>query len=701
MTVRRIQAKALLFAFGCVATFGFFPIAGAQAARHLSITPATGLGDQVVHLVWTGFNPANEVTVYQCKGVQPTSVKDCYTELRPPDTEFGTGNGHGTTGADGSGQDDFEVRPAPDLPMLGCSAARSCSILAFENDGTDVPANGLPGTAVTARLDFAPGPADCPKVSTPDVVTAGEGSAAPALYTWSARECTGSHPVSVDYTESSSPAGRDVFFKGLVDVGITSTAPTAPEVAAGTRHAFAEAPIDLTGVVVTFNVTDTDTHERITDMKLTPRLVAIMIAGGDSSGPGRALFTDPEFVALNPGHHWPATTANPLLRAERNADAYLLTSWLNADRAARNYLDGKDPTVSVDRFWKGISYPTDIFETRDPTILGAYNPLSGTLTNVRRMLNFLPPGDGVLSPQNDGLLGVLDVVTAREFGLPTAKLLPANAATGATFVGADAAGLLAGYQAMKTAPDRGTRMADPAAAGAYPLVKIDYALVPTAGITAAKKNNIASFLQFAQGDGQAAGTLSPGYVPLPAALRAQTTAARLLVLKALPNPATPPGSTPPPQTPSAGGSPGPSSLLANSSSLFGDAAGSSLGVGGATGSSGLTGNGSNSTSSGSPPAAGSTGGPGNANQTGTTPGGPSSHDTTLTPIGRFGGGEAQRVLPILLGCGLAALTFGPGLGFWARRQGRQRGKGPRGRKGRRQAAPVDGAARLPVESIGR
>src|SRR5213075_2226976 len=131
----------------------------------------------------------------------------------------------------------------------------------------------------------------------------------------------------------------------------------------------------------------------------------------------------------------------PLLRAERNADAYLLTTWLQSDTAARRFLDGNDPSTPVDPYWKGIAYPTDIFEARDPNAIGRYNPRTGTLGNVRRLFNFQPPGDGVsVSPSNDGLLGVMDAVTAHSFGLPTAKLRPADATSPTSFVAADVPG---------------------------------------------------------------------------------------------------------------------------------------------------------------------------------------------------------------------------------------------------------------------
>jgi hypothetical protein len=64
---------------------------------------------------------------------------------------------------------------------------------------------------------------------------------------------------------------------------------------------------------------------------------------------------------------------------------------------------------------------------------------------------------------------------------------------------------------------------DPAA---YPLTMVIYAAVPTAGTSPAKAAAIARFLDFADGAGQTPGPLPGqlpvGYLPLPAALRAQT-----------------------------------------------------------------------------------------------------------------------------------------------------------------------------------
>ena len=512
-------------------------------ARAIVVSPASGLVDQVVDVHWTGFHPTDPsgaftVTLFQCKGAVPRSVSDCYQVLKPPSgPNEGTGVYDGTTAADGTGTASIEVRPAQDLPVLDCTSTNPCSVLAFENDGSRLPRTGLPVSAATAPIRFAPSPADCPPTSSSDVRTDGSASTSHALYTWAAQVCTGSRPLALDYTEISSPAGRRDFLNGSVDVGLSSSPVTPDEMAASPAHrTYAYAPIDVTGVAVAFSVTDTLTHQRITDMNLSPRLVAILVAGS-----GLHLFQDPEFVALNPGHSWPMEVQPPLLRAERNADALLLTGWLEADHAARAFLDGNDPTVAVDQFWRGIAYPTDIFEARDPNTLGNYNPRSGTIANARRLFNFQPPGDGVsVSTQNDGIMAVLDAVTAKQFGFPVAKLHRANAAPTEAFVAPDSGALAAGYRAMKTNPDGVTRWADVGATNAYPLVKIDYAMVPTSQTTAVKADKIAQFLGYAAGPGQVPGRLPLGYLPMPPDLAAQTTAARDAVVS---------GATPPPVSP--------------------------------------------------------------------------------------------------------------------------------------------------------
>lgn len=653
-------AAALLTIVTCVLWAGLFvgtSRSGAATPRTLTVTPGSGLVDQVVQVHWTGFTPTNganfTVTLYQCKGA-PATLADCYSVIRPPAGGDPNGSGvqDGFTNADGTGSAFIEIRPALDLPVLDCSAAHPCSVIAFENDGLPIPPNGLPTTAVTAPLLFAPSPTDCPRVPTPDVTTLGEESTASALYTWSAMVCTGAKPLALDYTAKGSPEGRRNFLGGNVDVGLTSTPATPDEQRVATRQS-AYAPIDLTGVVVAFNVTDSVTKQKITDMNLSPRLVAILIAAPQFGGPGKALFSDPEFLALNPGHNWPINTQPPELRAERNADTYILTNWLQQDSAARNFLDGKDATAPVDDFWKGIAYPTDLFESRDPAVQGVYNPRTGTVINARRLFNFQAPGDGLtISPGTDALFGVMDAVTARNFGLPTAKLRPANAPT-APFMAADAAGLGKGYAAMKTNADGVTKLADPTNTTGYPLVKIDYAMVPTSGVgDAAKRAHIGQFLDFAGGPGQQGGALPGGYVALPPELRTQLTTARDAMLAQS-------GATQNPAAAAAGTAPGDQQAAA------GDQSGSGLGA--TTGSGGATSGYGTGTGS-APPAAGARSSAASAPRRTSSSGVVSA---VAAGLRNFFGGDHQLFVPVLFVLGALALIAGPLIAWVARRVQRE------------------------------
>jgi len=93
--------------------------------------------------------------------------------------------------------------------------------------------------------------------------------------------------------------------------------------------------------------------------------------------------------------------------------------------------------------------------------------------------------------------------------------------------------------------------------GGYPLVQVTYAAVPT-NQSAAALNDYATLIAYAAGPGQtpgvAAGDLPPGYLPLPASLRAQAQAV-VARLRAIASPTPPPTHSPSPTPPPTSGSP--------------------------------------------------------------------------------------------------------------------------------------------------
>ncbi|MGC0317738.1 hypothetical protein [Kitasatospora acidiphila] len=138
----------------------------------VTVSPSSNLGDQVVHVSWSGFTPsvlttggpATTVTpgngtvmypvrVYECRGADPKPT-DCYgstlyggdpakgfqqpepaSGLRTP--ELPSNAQYAVTGSDGTGSADIEVWTAEQSQTLGCDTARACSIVVEPNYGGD------------------------------------------------------------------------------------------------------------------------------------------------------------------------------------------------------------------------------------------------------------------------------------------------------------------------------------------------------------------------------------------------------------------------------------------------------------------------------------------------------------------------------------------------------------------------------------
>jgi hypothetical protein len=127
------------------------------------------------------------------------------------------------------------------------------------------------------------------------------------------------------------------------------------------------------------------------------------------------------------------------------------------------------------------------------------------------------------------LFAIMDQGTAAAFRFPTAQLVnPAGNA-----VAPNVTSMSAALNSMKTNPDKITQYQDfsNTSPNAYPLTEVQYAMVPTCHLTAAKTQAITQFLNNAAGSAQLYGVqpgeLPPfgGYMSLTDAQRAQTEAA--------------------------------------------------------------------------------------------------------------------------------------------------------------------------------
>lgn len=292
------------------------------------------------------------------------------------------------------------------------------------------------------------------------------------------------------------------------------------------------------------------------------------------------IFHDPEFVKLNPEY----TLANfltptsdtgevsdnflPTVLAGDSDMTFELTRWIESDPEARAFLEGQpdESGMRVNNAFKGIDYPISQFAPQDSgfsdfpavdeTMQLTWNPVSGLDNVVQRFagnsssaLSSIHPTcslpgwtggpclvngqEGVWNfqhevPENIGsraLFAVVDQGSAASFRLPTAQLL--NGAGNA--VSPTTTSMSAAVAHMRTNPDKITQFTDDTSTDPkqYPLTTVDYAMVPTCGLTQPKATAITQFLNNVGSSAQLIGTAPGqlpafgGYLPLNGAQQAQ------------------------------------------------------------------------------------------------------------------------------------------------------------------------------------
>jgi hypothetical protein len=290
------------------------------------------------------------------------------------------------------------------------------------------------------------------------------------------------------------------------------------------------------------------------------------------------IFDDPEFRKLNPRIPRTALPTVSLLNRGQflplvvsgNSDlVYQLTSWLWSDPSARAFLKGKaDPWgMHVNSYYRHQPMPTSQFQVLDPgytapaasngvpgqsTMQVTWNPISGLGDVASSLVIDRPSGiDPVLpscgssaipcvyqrfGPQPAGkraMFAIVGSIDAAADRFPTARLINARGAA----VAAGNAGMRAALRHAHTDRDGVTQRIDYVArdAAAYPLTTVDYAMVPTCGLSTVKATAISHFLRLvanSQRPGLLAGELAPGQLPLTHAQRAQTLAAAARVSSA-------------------------------------------------------------------------------------------------------------------------------------------------------------------------
>jgi len=303
------------------------------------------------------------------------------------------------------------------------------------------------------------------------------------------------------------------------------------------------------------------------------------------------LFTDPDFLQYNREFADLTTQqqidASTLLVEESSSDAATaLWQWVLADPAAKAWLDGTSPDpMKVNPLYStsatinptGVAFgsPTpenfpksDPYLFQDPSAI-VYGPPEAPARPLG-LLDWSPyaltmqaaaqataqANDGAKTtldptqtpntawtangPQKAGthfIISITDSASAARYGLQTASLSRAgDDSPTPTFVAPDAAGILAGEQAMTPSPVTGVLQPDPSstATGAYPLPMLTYAATTPSTLDVADRKNYSALISYTAGTGQVSGVqpgqLPAGYVPLPSDLEAQAATASATIL---------------------------------------------------------------------------------------------------------------------------------------------------------------------------
>jgi hypothetical protein len=484
------------------------------------------------------------------------------------------------TSADGTGSVTIQIFTRLESSTLGCDETDLCDLVVVPNygrpqgateDQLDAPWAWANRTVVP--LQFSPLADNCPLGRTALNVE-GSPMSSRALLSWRGAACNnGASAVTLNYTAIGEQQTREDFASGLSDVGLTSrpldagSAPTAQ---------YVYAPVALSGVSIAFQIDDAN-GVPVHKMRLNQRLVAKLITASyrvaddpNVVGNPSNLFNDPEFKALNPGVQWPSGSPgnHPILLADLSDLTWTLTSWINADPQARAFLNGKPDQygMHVNKAYLKLALPVSSFPLLDQHQSDSFQPIQG-LDQVSRQLSLAQfPGassdveNGVTviskpARQNPGrreVIGIIDTADASAFLLDSAALRN----TGGAYVAPTQGALTNSEHRMTVNADGVTRevnLADKNKA-VYPLTMVTDAVLPLRD-KGARALGLRHFLSFAAGrgqvQGQAAGQLPPGYVPLPKDLLALDKAASTSLVRGVAPAATPTVKATPTAKPSA------------------------------------------------------------------------------------------------------------------------------------------------------
>ena len=406
-----------------------------------------------------------------------------------------------------------------------------------------------------------------------------------ATLQWSPRFCLDSKLFKLKHVRTAEPQAKNLVDTGAIEGALIGGPPQEPF-----ARPIVQAPAAVTGFAVVYSIDDKNGHA-MRELKLTPRLLAKLITMSYPAAPAiqgpydelqknpLTMGVDPEFQALNPGPPPPGYNTQPastLFMISSDSDViWALTSYIKADREAREWLNGKpDPWgMVVNPHYKGIKLPVFGWPLLDTFANGvAYEEsINPCLASSQPRVPYLPlvaapvsqfaivtlnmqfgiansqiicrnAGEetqrlvaiGREKPGQRFLVGLTSLADVDRYQLDAASLQTSVSSsapekfsddTGRGFVAPSEDSLREAARMLKADESAGTWIVpyDELKTNdeAYPGTMLMSVAVPTKGLNKTTAQRFAQFLRFVASSGQKSGfgngQLPPGYLPMTAA----------------------------------------------------------------------------------------------------------------------------------------------------------------------------------------
>jgi phosphate transport system substrate-binding protein len=341
--------------------------------------------------------------------------------------------------------------------------------------GTQAGSAGtLTGTPVTrtGTIPRTPGPA-------PQTISeTGSTLLYPLFQTWASAYHGEHSQVRITAGATGSGAGIAGASGGTADIGASDAYLSSGDMVQ--NPALLNIPLAISAQQVNYNVPGLRPGVHL---RLNGAVLALMYEGKITS------WNSPAIAALNPGVHLPATRVVPLHRRDSAGDTFLFTSYLAAHAPAWNKKIGYGTAVA----WPAVR-PAPAMEGNGEMVAGCKATV-GCVAYV---------GISYLSAALADGLGEAELAnTAGRYELPTAASISAAVAS---FV-------------SSTPVTETISMVNGPAAGGYPIVNYEYAIVASRQPSAAKARDLKAFLHWAITSGNSPHFLNGvRFQPLPASV---------------------------------------------------------------------------------------------------------------------------------------------------------------------------------------